>query len=126
MKSLLKLLLSTGLYALEQSDSATRKVRKRAADQFDDLRDSAQDAYETATDRVTRASRAIRGEDDHMLGNTLRFAAGVGVGIGVALLLAPASGEETRGAIAEKVQGLGDKVRQKFSSEDAFATGTNG
>jgi ElaB/YqjD/DUF883 family membrane-anchored ribosome-binding protein len=126
MKNLIKLLLSTGLYALEQSDNATRKMRERAAGRIDDLRDSAQEAYGTAADRVTRAAKAMRGEDSRVLGNTLRFAAGIGVGIGIGLLLAPASGEETRSSIAEKVQGFGDKVKQQFSSEDAYATGTNG
>jgi gas vesicle protein len=126
MKNLIKLLLSTGLYALEQSDNATRKMRERAADRIDDLRDTAQEAYGTATDRVTRAARVMRGEDNRVLGNTLRFAAGIGVGIGIGLLLAPASGEETRSSIVEKVQGFGDKVKKQVSSEDAYATGTNG
>ena len=42
---------------------------------------------------------------------------GVGIGIGVGLLLAPTSGEETRGTIARK-------VRDRFSEREA--TGTYG
>jgi len=90
MKKLLKTLLGTCLYLLEQSDSA-RKGRDRTARKLDGFRDVAQQKYEDAADRVARASRAILGEDNHTLGNTLRLAAGIGVGVGVALLLAPAS-----------------------------------
>lgn len=126
MNKFLKLLLGTSLYLLEQSDSVTKGMRDRAADQISDLRDAAQEKYETASNRVARASRAIRGEDHHMLSNVLRFAAGVGIGIGVGLILAPASGEETRSVIAGRVHEMGDKVRRQFSSEDDAATGTRG
>jgi gas vesicle protein len=124
MNKFLKLLLGTSLYLLEQSDGATQGVRDRAADHLSDLRDAAQEKYETAADRVARASRAIRGEDSHVLSNTLRFVAGLGIGVGVGLILAPASGEETRNVIAGRVHEMGDRMRDKFSSEDA--TGTRG
>jgi ElaB/YqjD/DUF883 family membrane-anchored ribosome-binding protein len=124
MNKFLKLLLGTSLYLLEQSDGATKGVRDRAVDHISDLRDVAQEKYETASNRVARASRAIRGEDHYVLSNTLRFVAGVGLGLGIGLILAPASGEETRSVIAGKVHEMGDKVRQQFSSEEA--TGTRG
>lgn len=126
MNKFLKLLLGTGLYVLEQSDHTTKKMRDRAAGEFNDLRGAAQEKYEVAVDRVARAARAIRGDDSPILGNALRFAAGIGVGVGLGLLLAPASGEKTRSDLAGKVQNFGDKVRKQFSSEDARAAGTNG
>jgi hypothetical protein len=126
MKKFMKLLLGTGLYVLEQSDRSSRKVRDRATDEFNDLRDAAQDKYEAAVDRLTKASRAIRGDDNAMLGNALRFAAGIGVGVGIGLILAPASGEETRSVLADKAQQFRTKVRQQFSSEDALASGRAG
>jgi hypothetical protein len=126
MNKFLKLLLGTSLYVLEQSDQTTRKVRDRAAGEINDLRDSAQAKYEVAVDRLTKASRAIRGEDNHMFGNALRFAAGLGVGVGLGLILAPASGEETRSALVGKVQGFGDKVKKQFSSPDPITTGLSG
>jgi hypothetical protein len=126
MNKLLKLLLGTGLYLLEQSDDVTKNVRDRAAGHIDDLRDAAQQTYETAAGRVAKASRALRGEDHHLLNNGLRFAAGVGVGLAVGLILAPASGEDTRSVIAGRVHEMGDKVRRQFSSDDAAATGTRG
>jgi ElaB/YqjD/DUF883 family membrane-anchored ribosome-binding protein len=126
MNKYLKTLLGVGLYLLEQSDSATKNVRDRAAGPLGDLRDAAQEKYEAAADRMARASKAIRGEDSDVLRNTLLFTAGIGVGMGVGLLLAPARGDETRSAIAGRVHEMGDKVRRQFSSEGASATGTRG
>jgi gas vesicle protein len=126
MNKFLKLLLGTTLYVLEQSDQSTRKIRNRAADNIDDLRDIAQEKYATASDRVSRASQALLGEDSHVVGNILSLAAGIGIGVGIGLIFAPASGEETRGVIADKVQVVGDRVKKQFSTEDYKATGTNG
>jgi hypothetical protein len=125
MKKLLKTLLGTSLYLLEQLDGA-QNGRDRAASRIDDFRDAVQQKYEDAADRVAKASRAIRGEDNHALGNALRLVAGIGVGIGVGLLLAPASGQETRGAIAEGVHQFGNKIRKQVSSERARAAATAG
>jgi hypothetical protein len=125
MKKLLKTLLGTSLYLLEQSDGA-QNGRDRAASRIDDLRDAVQQKYEDAAERVAKASRAIRGEDNHALGNALRLAAGIGVGVGVGLLLAPASGQETRSAIAGRVQQFGNKVRKQVFCEHARATATAG
>jgi len=124
MNKYLKLLLGTSLYLLDQSESATKNVRDRAVEQIDDLRDAAQRKYETAANRVVRASRAIRGDDNDLLRSALFFAAGTGVGIGIGLILAPASGEETRSEIAGRVRKIGDKVRRQFTDDDVSATGT--
>ncbi len=126
MNKFLKLLLGTTMYVLEQSDQSTRKIRNRAADNIDDLRDMAQEKYATASDRVSRASQALLGEDSHVVGNLLSLAAGIGIGVGIGLIFAPASGEETRSAIADKVQVVGERVKKQFSTEDYPATGTNG
>jgi len=74
-----------------------------------------------------RVGRAIRGQEDHTVRNAISFAAGIGLGIGVGMLFAPASGEETRSSIAEKVQDVGERVRERFSPEiKKPATGTEG
>jgi hypothetical protein len=125
MNKIFKTLLGVGLYLLDQSDSATKGVRDRAAGSLGDLRDAAQERYEAAAERMARASEAIRGEDSDVLRKTLLFTAGVGVGVGVGFLLAPARGDETRTAIAGKVHEVGDKVRRQFSTERT-ATGTRG
>ena len=125
MKNLLRTLLGTSLFLLEQSDDA-KTVRDRVARKIDDLRDVVQQKYEDAAGRVAKASRAIRGEDNQALGNALRIAAGIGVGIGVGLLLAPASGQETRSAIAGGVRQFGNEVRKQVFSERPRAAANAG
>ena len=49
------------------------------------------------------------------------FAAGVAIGVGAGMLLAPASGEEIRGSIGDKVQDIGDRVRSRFSLDSIAA-----
>lgn len=118
--TLLKTLLGAGLYLLDP-------VRDRLANRLDDVSERAQDTYETAAERLDRATRAIRGEDHHALGTTAAFLIGIGVGVGVGLLFAPASGEQTRSTIAEKVQDVSGKVKSRFSTEQSeSSTGTYG
>jgi len=117
MNKLLKSVLKTAVYLLEQTEGVAGEMRNRVADGVDhasarvsDLRDQARDMY---------------AGEDHTLRNALTFAAGVGVGIGAAMLFAPASGEEIRGQIGDKVQDIGDRVRDRFSSASRrTSTGT--
>ena len=121
MNKLLKSVLKTVVYLLDQTESVAEDMRDRMADSVDragdrmsDLRDRARDFYPG---------------EDHTLRNILTFAAGVGVGVGAAILFAPASGEEIRSQIGEKVQDISDRVRDKFSSASEgrrSATGTEG
>jgi len=118
LNNLLKSILKTAVYFIEQSDRVASDLRDRVSDEYDgasdrvsDLRDRAQDLY---------------AGESHTLRNVLTFAAGVGVGIGAGMLLAPASGEEIRSSIGDKVQDIGDRVRDRFSSEARNATGTEG
>jgi hypothetical protein len=113
MNTLIKSILKTAVYFLEQTDRFAGDMRDRvsdgldrAADRVSDLRDRAEDIYPGR---------------NHAMRNVLSFAAGVGVGLGAAILLAPASGEEIRNQIGEKVQDIGGRVRSRFSS-----TGTEG
>ena len=117
-KTLATILLGAGAYLLES-------MRERLTDSAHDLRDRARDTYETASDRAYRASAVLRGNDSHILGNATALLVGVGIGVGVGILLAPASGEETRSNIAGKVQDFGDKVRSR-AREVENATGTYG
>ena len=101
-------LLGTSVYLLDS-------LRGRLSDSVDDITDRARDTYSEASRRVGRASEAIRGDDGHGLGTAAALLIGIGVGVGVGLLLAPASGEETRGTISNKVQEFGGRVRDKFA-----------
>ena len=117
-KVLWNVLLGTSVYLLDS-------LRGRFSDSVDDVSERARDTYSEASRRVGRASEAIRGEDGSGLGTVAALLIGVGVGVGVGMLLAPASGEETRGTISNKVQELGGRVRDKFSEGQA-STGTYG
>lgn len=106
-------LLGAGVYLLNS-------LRERTAGTIDELSSKAQDTYETATDRVGRATDVIRGEDgSHFLQSATVAVVGLGIGVGIGLLLAPASGEETRSNIADKVRGIRDRA-----SSPESATGT--
>ena len=91
-----------------------------ATDRFaGDVRDRVSDGMDRASSRVSdlrdQAEELYSGPD-HTMRNILTFAAGVGVGIGAAMLFAPASGEEIRGQISEKVQDIGERVRDRFTA----------
>jgi len=101
MNKLLKSLLQTGLYFLEQPDRAAEAVQERVKEDIDEV------------------ERKFEGED-HSLRYILAFAAGVGVG----MLTAPSSGEESRSAIAGKVRDVGDRVKKHVSGERNPATET--
>jgi hypothetical protein len=112
MNNLIKSILKSAVYFLDQTESLAGDVRDRvsdAADRVSDIRDRAVDIYEGRS--------AMR--------NVLMFAAGVGVGVGAAMLFAPASGEEIRSQIGQKVQDIGGRVKSRFSSSGS-ATGTEG
>jgi hypothetical protein len=114
VNSLLKSILKTAVYFIEQSDRVASDMRHRVSDTLDDavdrvsdLRDRAQDLYEG---------------ENHALRSVLSFAAGVAFGVGAGILLAPASGKQIRGSIGNKVQDIGERVRDRFSSETRTGT----
>ena len=118
-RDLLNLCLGTGLYLLEN-------LRERLPDNMDDIKGRARETYETASERLGDATNALRGkEDSQIFGKVGALLVGVCIGVGVGLLIAPASGEETRGDIADKVSDFGDKIRER-PGEKAAATGTHG
>jgi YtxH-like protein len=118
-RAFLGVLLSTGLYLLDN-------LRERMPDNTDDIKVKARETYETASDRLGRATDVLRGkEESQMLGKVGALLIGVGIGVGVGLLIAPASGEETRGEIVDKVSAFGEKVTDR-KREPQRATGTHG
>jgi hypothetical protein len=60
-----------------------------------------------------------------MLGKVGALLIGVGIGVGVGLLIAPASGEETRADIVDEVSAFGEKVSGR-KRKPQRATGTHG
>ena len=116
---LLGLLLGSGLHLLD-------RLREHLPDNMDDIRDKARETYETASDRLGRATNALRGgEDSQILSKAVALAIGVGIGVGIGLLIAPASGEETRADISDKVSDFSEKVRERATKPQS-ATATHG
>lgn len=109
MNNLIRSILKTAVYFLEQTDRVAGDVRDRVSDTVD-----------RAADRVSelrsQAEELYEGED-HTFRNVLTFAAGVGVGVGAAILFAPASGADIRNSIGKKVQDISGRVVGRFSSE---------
>lgn len=103
MDRFLKALLRTGANFLDQASDATTTVKETVRDRAGDFSD--------------RTARLIRRRESHVLRDWLTFAAGVGVGVGIGILCAPASGEETRDALADRLQEAGAGVRKHFSGE---------
>lgn len=109
-KKLLKLLLGTGLLVVESS-----RMNHRVRSHVNDLRENARDKYDDLVDRMERIGDAMGGRHDYItpVGS---FLIGAGIGAGLALLFAPASGEETRGAIRDHASDLKDRVTQRAAN----------
>jgi hypothetical protein len=117
---LFSVLLDTGLHLLDS-------LRDRLPDNMDDIKGKVRDTYGTASDRVSRATDALRGEEESLVfGKAIALAIGVGIGIGIGVLIAPARGEDTRADIADKVSDLGDRVQEYSGKKPPSATGTDG
>ena len=102
MNNLIQSILKTAVYFLDQTNQAASDVRDRVSDTVDRASDRMSDLRSQAEDLYE------------------------GVGVGAAILFAPASGQDIRNSIGEKVQDIGDRVRGRFSSEAKNATGTEG
>jgi hypothetical protein len=103
VNKVLRTLLRAGLYFLEESDRATAGLRDRMRDKVGNI--------------TSRTREAVGIEPDHTMRDAVSFIAGVGLGVGIGMLFAPASGQETRELISEKVQEVGTRVRDRFSEE---------
>jgi gas vesicle protein len=119
-KPLSRILVDAGFQLLDS-------LQDRLPDNMDDIKGKVRDTYSTASTRVSRATNALRGEEESQIfGKGVVLVVGVGIGIGIGLLIAPASGKETRADIADKVSDLGDKVHQYSGKKRSSAAGTNG
>lgn len=87
LNRVLKSLLKTGVYIMDQATDHVERVSDRASQIAD------------------QAKNVIHAKGDHTLRNTLSFAVGVGLGVGAGMLLAPSSGAEIRSSIIDTVKG---------------------
>ena len=118
-KLLWNVLLGSGVYLLDS-------LRNRIAEGSEDIGERIRDSYSEASRRVGRASEAIRGEDHGGFSKAGVLLVGLGVGVGIGMLLAPASGQETRSTISNKVQEFGGRMKDKMQNSESSSTGTYG
>jgi hypothetical protein len=112
MNQFLRLLFGMGLALTEPRQR--RRIYNRVTDRLDDLADNAARHYDNAADRVESLYRSVSGEDHPALAGATSFLIGMGIGVGAGVLLAPASGKQTREAIVEKVERFREDVRDSM------------
>ncbi len=95
------------------------KVRSAIGDQVknrvDRLTETVASKYEDAMERLEAAGAALEGRS-YWPSRVTGFLLGVGVGAGLGILLAPASGPETREAIRGKAADMKNKVVESTSA----------
>lgn len=117
---LFNILLDTGLELLDS-------VRERLPDNMENIKGRVRDTYGTASRRVGRATKGLRGQEDlQILGKAVALAMGVGIGVGIGLLIAPAGGQQTRADIADKLTDFSAKIRENLEKKPLSATDTHG
>jgi len=107
-------------------------IRGQLKNRVSDVSKEVKQRYDDTTDRLERAEDAYQGRRN-WAAPVASFLGGVGLGVGVGLLLAPASGEQTRSRFRGKVVALkkraGETAPENTSSQDAIpsaSTGTDG
>ncbi|MGA2099805.1 MAG: YtxH domain-containing protein [Candidatus Sulfotelmatobacter sp.] len=104
LNKLVKSILKTAVYIMDQTANQVDRVSDRAVEMAENARE------------------VVSPSESHALRNVLSFAAGVGVGVGAGLLLAPSSGSELRSSISGKVQDIGNRVKARGEN---LSTGTD-
>jgi|HubBroStandDraft_5_1064220.scaffolds.fasta_scaffold852954_1 gas vesicle protein len=109
-------------------------ITDTVASKYEDVSDTVASKYEEAAERLEAAKVALQGKSQWP-SRVAGFLLGVGVGAGLGILLAPASGSETREAFRDKAVDLKDRVfestatakeRLRRSVTDMPFTGTEG
>ena len=90
-------------------------VADAVTSKYDNVADTVNSKYEEAVDRLEAAGAALRGKS-HWPSRTMGFLLGVGVGAGLGILLAPATGRETRETIRGGAIDMKDKVVETAST----------
>ena len=84
-------------------------ISDTVSSKYQDVSDTVADKYEDAIERLEAAKAALQGKS-YWPSRVTGFLLGVGVGAGLGILLAPASGAETRDAVRNKAIDMKDKI----------------
>jgi gas vesicle protein len=103
--------------------NVVKSIFKTAVYIMDQTADTVDRASDRASEIAQETRSAIYPTENHTLRNLFAFAAGVGLGVGAGMLLAPSSGSELRNSIGDKVQEIGNKVRNRAETYSS-STGT--
>lgn len=106
---------SIGSQLRDRADDVGDVVRSK----YDDVSDVMRDRYEDTADRFGRAQDALQGRRN-WVAPAASFIGGVGLGVGLGLLLAPASGDETRSALRDKVVDLKNRAQDAVSDNTLY------
>src|SRR5882762_8448423 len=126
-----RLAVKLGLLFTEPEGRA--EIGEQVKDRTEHLRNAITHKYEDAADRLEAAADALRGRR-YWPSRVTGFLLGMGIGAGLGILLAPASGRETRDSIREKsaemknkavdsARATAGKVRESVASMPSTGTG---
>ena len=107
----------------DQIKESVGNMSDTVSSKYSDISDNVAEKYEDAADRLEAAADALQGKSDwpsHLAG----FLLGVGVGAGLGILLAPASGSETRESVRDHAANVTNRIRRSVTSMPS--TGTEG
>jgi gas vesicle protein len=112
----------------DQIRESVNDVSDRVTSKYNDVSDSVTSKYEDAVDRLQSAADTIQGNNNQWPSRIGGFLLGVGIGAGLGILLAPASGSETRESVREKAADVTSRIRRKVTNMPSTmqATGTEG
>jgi gas vesicle protein len=82
---------------------------------YEDVSDTVASKYEDAVDRFEAAANALQGKS-YWPSRVTGFLVGAGVGAALGLLLAPASGSETRETVRDKAAEVTNRIRRSVLS----------
>jgi gas vesicle protein len=99
----------------ERIKHSVSDLRDSVSGTYDDVSDTVASRYEDAANRFEAASYALQGKN-HWPSRVTGFLLGVGVGGALGILLAPASGSETRESVRDKAAEVTTRIRRSVLS----------
>ena len=105
----------------DQIKESVGNMSDTVSSKYSDISDNVAEKYEDAVDRLEAAAEALQGKSDwpsHLAG----FLLGVGVGAGLGILLAPASGSETRESVRDHAANVTNRIRRSVTSMPSSGT----